>query len=82
MANIDYSAISASCDKVARNCTHIANTLHGSTWLFDKLVRYFSKCPAARAVTIPVTINMVGPGFATLGRDGSLVLQREETFSE
>lgn len=80
-SNIDYTSIANACDRVAHNCTHIAGTLHGSTWLFDKLVRYFSSEPAAISVNIPVTINLVGPGMATIGRDGSCIIQRMETFS-
>ena len=63
------------CDKLVRRCTKIADTFHGSAWLYDKLMRYFEKEPSSVSITIPVTINLIGNGEATIGRNGSLVMR-------
>lgn len=66
------------CDKLARRCTKIAGTQHGSAWLYDKLMRFFESAPAAESITIPVYINapVMSEGEAEFSRDGSMVLRR------
>lgn len=73
---LDNGKIAESCILVGHRCTSICGTMHGSAWLFDKVMRFFDAEPAATAVTIPVTLNCIGPGTATIGRDGSLAMQR------
>lgn len=77
--NIDIQNLITACDLVARRCTEIAGTHHGSAWLFDRLMRYFEREQSARAVTIPVFINApaMRKGKATIGRDGSLTMVSE-----
>ena len=80
MANTSFEpwVLIDACDKVARRCTTICGGYHGSAWLFDNLARFFSNPGnhACVAITIPVYINLVGEGEATIGRDGSLVMRR------
>ena len=66
------------CEKVAGRCIKVADTQHGATWLFDKVMRYFDAEPSATAITIPVVYNtpMLGRrGEATIGRDGTLTMR-------
>lgn len=71
---IHNNALLTACDKVAQRCPVICGGYHSSSWLFNKLMRFFESNTAAVSVTIPVHINLVGEGEATIGRDGSLVL--------
>ena len=73
---INSSALAESCDLIAKRCITIANTRHGSAWLFDKLMRYFESEPAVVDVTIPVYINLIGAGEATINRDGHVTMRR------
>ena len=72
--NINVSELIKACDKVAQRCIKIANTQHGSAWLFDKLMRYFESEIGAESVTIPIFINapVMQYGVATIHRDGRL----------
>ena len=74
MATINTSALIETCDTLARRCIKLADTYHGSAWLFDKLMRAFENSPATVAITIPVYIGspVMKPGEATICRDGSL----------
>lgn len=76
MKGVNTAELIKACDTVAKRCTRIAGTNHGSAWLFDKLMRWFesSNC---KAVTIPVFINepVMSEGEAEIGRDGSLVMR-------
>ena len=65
------------CDKVARRCATICGEYHGSPWLYDKLMRFYSDPgnAAAVSVTIPVMLNVVGPGTAEISRDGGLIMR-------
>ena len=65
------------CDTLARRCVTMCGGYHGSAWLYDKLMRYFSAEHAASEITIPVYINLVGPGTAEIGRDGSLIMRAD-----
>lgn len=65
------------CDTVIRRCTTVCGGYHRSAWLFDKLMRSFDSDPAAVTVTIPVYINLVGPGTAEIGRDGSVIMRAD-----
>lgn len=77
MANINIPKLIESCDTIAKRTTSIAETRHGSAWLFDKLMRLFEGSPATVSVTIPVFINapVMHKGEATIGRDGSLIMR-------
>ena len=77
--HINLDALLATTDRV---CKRVASEVplgehHGSSWLFDRLMRMFED-RAVVSVTIPVYINLVGPGEVTIGRDGSLVIRRSE----
>ena len=74
MKYINTEALINSCDALGRRCIEIAGTRHGSSWLFDQLMRMFEQSDALEAVTIPVFINapVMSKGEATIGRDGSL----------
>ena len=76
MNNINVQELIKACDTIAMRCTRIADTNHGSAWLFDKLMRWFesSNC---ESITIPVFINapVMSEGEAEIGRDGSLVMR-------
>lgn len=76
MTNINTSNLIQSCDTLSRRCSQIADTYHGSSWLFDKLMRLFESSEAIESVTIPVFINapVMHKGEATIGRDGSLTM--------
>lgn len=63
------------CDTVDRRCCTICDGIHGSSWLYDKLMRFFESEPSAVSVTIPVYINFVGKGTATIGKDGNVVFR-------
>ena len=77
MTNINVLELVNTCDKINCRCTQIAGTHHGSAWLFDKMMRFFESNPSAVSVTIPVYINTIGPGSATIGRDGSLIMKKD-----
>ena len=66
------------CDSVTRKCITIADTMHGSAWLFDKMIRFFEANEACVSITIPVFIGLpvMSPGEATISRDGSLIIKR------
>ena len=76
--NIDYEAISKACEKLNRRCYEIpAGHHHGAAWLYDQVMRVFSH-PAATGVTYKVCAHAVGECYATINRDGSLVMSRNE----
>ena len=77
MTNINISKLIESCDLLSQRCARIADTHHGSSWLFDKLMRTFESSSACTSVTIPVFINapVMSKGEATVGRDGSLSMR-------
>ena len=77
MTNINTSKLIESCDLLSQRCTQIADTHHGSSWLFDKMMRAFEASSACTSITIPVFINapVMGKGEATIGRDGSLIMR-------
>lgn len=79
MKPINTSELINACDKVAHHCTTICGTHHGSAWLFDKLMREFTKCDALEAITIPVFINapVMAQGEAEIGRDGHCYIVRK-----
>lgn len=78
MTHLDYPAISHACDLVQQRCSQIPIGMnHGSCWLYDQVMRAFSD-PAVASVTYAVYVNCVGPGEATIGRDGSLVMRRAQ----
>lgn len=76
MKDVNIVELIKTCDTVAGRCTRIADTNHGSAWLFDKLMRWFesSNC---ESITISVFINapVMSEGEAEIGRDGSLVMR-------
>lgn len=45
---------------------------HGSAWLFDKLMRYFSKETSAISVNIPVIYNTGITGEVEIDRYGNI----------
>lgn len=65
------------CDKLSHRCSSICGTYHGSAWLYDKLMRFFSASgnSAVVSITIPCYIANVGEGTAEIGRDGSLIMR-------
>ena len=79
MTNINTTELINTCDRVAKVCIRIDDAFHSSSWLFDKLMRYFESNEACVSVTIPVFLNapVMCRGEATIGRDGSLILKRE-----
>lgn len=80
MTNINTIKLIDACDYVQRHCIKIADTYHGSAWLFDKLMRLFETETSCTSVTIPVILNapILSNGEATIGRDGSVQLRRSE----
>ena len=78
MKDINTQELLKACETLRRRCITIADTQHGSAWLFDKMMRLFEGSDATVAVTIPVFIGepIMDDGFATIGRDGSLVMSR------
>ena len=78
MTNVNVKELIKTCDAVERRCTKICGGMHRGSYLFDKLMRFFSSEPAAVSVTVPVYINCVGNGEATIGRNGSLVMRKKE----
>lgn len=70
----------AACDTVARRCTEIAGTRHGSAWLLRNLVQVFETSDAVNAISIPVTIGSPVnlSGVATIWRDGHLAMHTGE----
>lgn len=73
MTNNNIQNLITSCDYLGHNCIRIADTQHGSAWLFDKLMRYFTSEQSAVAVTIPIVTNR-GCGEATISRSGQLTI--------
>ena len=77
MINID--GIYNACNIIANHCTEIpVGKFHGATWLFDKAMRFFDAESAAIGITFEVNINLVGKGYATINRDGTYLLTRQE----
>ena len=74
--NINIQELIKACDTVYHRTTKICGTHHGSSWLFDKLMRYFESEPSAVSVDIPIFLNapIMRDGVATIGRDGSLTM--------
>lgn len=69
------------CELINQRCVKVADTQHGSAWLFDKLVRFFEANTSATAITIPVIYNtpLLGvKGYATIGRAGELTMTKAE----
>lgn len=77
MTSMNMINIIKASEKVAHRCTKIAGTQHGSTWLADKLIRYFEKEPAAESITFDVFLNapVMMDGEATIHRDGRLEMR-------
>ena len=76
---INTTELIKTCEKIANRCIEIADTQHGSVWLFDKVMRYFDAEPSAEAITISVTYNtpLLGcKGEATIHRDGFLTMTK------
>lgn len=71
--NINVSKLIEACDYVWRHSIKICDGYHGSSYLFDKLMRYFEKEHSAVSVTIPVILNAPLCGAkaeATISRTG------------
>ena len=80
MANINITELITACERIDQRCIRIADTQHGSVWLFDKLMRYFTSETACESITIPVIFNtpMLGcKGEATIHRNGLLTMTKE-----
>lgn len=77
---INTQALITTCDTIAQRCKRIAGTYHGSSWLFDKLMRYFTAEPSCESVTIPVFIKapVMKNGEVTISKDGSFAMKVEE----
>jgi len=74
---INTQEIINACDKVEQRCVMIADTHHGSSWLFDKVMRFFTAEIASESITFPVVFNtpLLGiKGEATIHRDGTLTM--------
>lgn len=71
-----YTILNAT-DTISHRCASICGTFHGSSWLFDKVVRYFEAEPAAESITFPVMIGspVLKAGEATIHRDGSFEMR-------
>ena len=77
---INIEKIIEACDKVAERCTTIGGKYHragvgcSSPWLFDHLMRVFTKSRSCVSVTISVHIdNPVNlDGEAEIWKDGTL----------
>lgn len=71
--NISVLKLIEACDYVGRHSIKICGGYHGSSYLFDKLMRYFEKEHSAVSVTIPVILNSPLCGAkaeATISRTG------------
>ena len=80
MLNINTLELIHTCELIDSRCIRIADTYHGSVWLFDKLMRYFTSESSCESITIPVVYNtpLLGcKGEATIRRDGLLTMTRE-----
>lgn len=77
MREVNNAAIAEACDKVYhRSCELPLGHHHGAPWLFSQAMRAFDH-PACLSVTYEVRLNLVGPAFATIFRDGRLVMHRD-----
>lgn len=82
MTNINVDELIKSCDTIAHRCITIGNGNHGSSWLFDKVMRAFDSHPAIVGVTYEVFINspVMLPGWVTINRDGSFSMTTHSDF--
>lgn len=71
----------ASTAKAVRHCVTIGGKRHGSSYWWDKLVRYFESEPAAASVNIPCKVNLCGvkDGTVTFRRDGTYCIALNHT---
>lgn len=60
--------------KAVRRCITIGNAHHGSSYWWNKQVRFFQNEPSAYSVNIPCVVNLNGgmDGNIRFDRDGSL----------
>lgn len=74
MTNINITAISDACDKLAHRITKVEGLHHGSAWMFDQVMRAFSFNPAITSVNFTVFFNapLMCEGMATIDRQGNL----------
>lgn len=79
---MNTSKLIESCDFLSHKCIRIAETYHGSAWLFDKLMRFFDSNKACVSIALPVTLNIPNgmEAVATICRDGSLQICRKEVY--
>lgn len=73
--NTDRLIIATEC--VARHALYIDGGRHGSSWLFDKLMRFFSKEPAARTASVDIILNVPCLGVkaeAQISRTGDCLI--------
>lgn len=71
----DAERLMMSTARAVRYCTTIGGERHGSSYWWNKLVRYFEKERAVASVVIPCELNLCGarPGTVTFRRDGTLL---------
>lgn len=55
--DINVQRLIEACDYTARHSIKICDGYHGSSYLFDKIMRFFEKEHSAISVTIPVILN-------------------------
>ena len=77
MDNLNIGAVLKTCDVLARRIVTIGGEYHGSSFIFDKVMRAFEGNLPAEAITFSVFINspVNAPGEATIHRDGHLEMR-------
>lgn len=80
----DAERLMMSTARAVRHCTTIGGKRHGSSYWWNKLVRYFEKEQAAVSVSIPCELNLCGarPGTVTFRRDGSCIFELDHSKEE
>lgn len=55
--NINVSKLIEACEYISRHSIKMCGGYHGSSYLFDKLMRFFEKERSANSIIIPVVLN-------------------------
>lgn len=77
MTSRNVDGILTACDNIARHSVQIAGGYHGSTWLFNQVMRAFD-FPPTEAVTYEVFLNVPvwSKAYATIHRNGHYEIYR------
>ena len=78
MADVNVPKLIEVCEYIARHAIKIDGGFHGSSWLFDKLMRFFESEPSEIAI-IPIVLNspLLGVnGKAEIYRNGECFIRK------